>query len=506
MLRTLLVLLLQAAHAAGALALAFYGIQTIWLTWKSLRLGAPPPLPAAPPGAAWPPVTVQLPVYNERHVVERLLDACTALDYPRDRLQIQVLDDSDDDTTQRAEQRAALWRARGMDVTVVRRGERTGYKAGALAHALPLATGEIIVLFDADFAPPPDFLRRTVGAFLAPGSERTGFVQVRWGHLNPTYSLLTRCQALALDGHFGVEQPARFRAGYPFGFNGSAGAWRRACIEDAAVGGWQSDTLCEDLDLAYRAQLAGWRGLYTFEMAVPAEIPPQVQAFKRQQFRWAKGTVQALRKLAGRVARSGWSRSRRLAAFGHLGSYLIHPALLLLLLAYLPLALLDARPLPMVGALGLASLGPPLLYATAAARLYPGRWLAHWLALPLLMLFGLGLSLNNAVAVWEGFRHNGGAFLRTPKFRIEQQHDSWRASAYRLPVEGRTLAEVSLALYAAAAATLAWRAGDGWAAAFMALYALSFGATVGVEGLQARRQAQQPALVAEPLDKPLTRG
>lgn len=488
MLHSLLILLLQTAHATGAVALALYGIQTFWLTWKTARLGQPPPLPAAPPGATLPPVTVQLPVYNERHVIERLIDACAALDYPHDRLQIQVLDDSDDDTTLRAEQRAAFWRAGGVDVTVVRRAERTGYKAGALAHALPLARGEIIALFDADFAPPRDFLRRIAGAFLAPGSECVGFVQARWDHLNPTYSLLTRCQALALDGHFGVEQPARSSAGYPFGFNGSAGAWRRACIEDAAVGGWQTDTLCEDLDLAYRAQLAGWKGLYTLEVAVPAEIPPQVQAFKRQQFRWAKGTIQALRKLAGRVARSGWSLPRRLAAFGHMGAYLIHPALLLLMLANLPLLLLDARPFSIAAALSVASLGPPLLYATAAARFYPGRWLERWAVLPLLMLFGLGLSLSNAIAVWEGLRQKGGAFLRTPKFRIEQQGDSWQASAYRLPIDGRTLAELALAVYAAAGVAAGLRAGDAWTALFMGLYALSFGAVALLQVLQARRE------------------
>jgi cellulose synthase/poly-beta-1,6-N-acetylglucosamine synthase-like glycosyltransferase len=253
------------------------------------------------------------------------------------------LDDSTDQTTAIARRQAALWRARGINVRVLHRTDRRGYKAGALANAFPYARGEFIAIFDADFVPTADFLQQTVPRFLHPQNADIGFVQARWGHLNAGYSALTRCQALALDGHFVVEQSARQSAGYPFGFNGSAGVWRRACIEDARVGGWQTDTLCEDLDLSYRAQLAGWRPLYLNDLEVPAEIPPQLLAFKRQQFRWAKGSVQTLKKLGRAVWSSRWSTPARLAAILHLGNYLIHPLLRLAAPLVLPTAVDSLR-------------------------------------------------------------------------------------------------------------------------------------------------------------------
>lgn len=483
----------------GAVGLALYGINALWLTFLLLRAGRraledpPPPAPEA-----WPRVTVQLPIFNERHVVERLVDSVAAFDYPRDRLQIQLLDDSDDSTVALSEAAVARWQRRGVDIQLVTREERSGYKAGALAHALPAATGEFIAIFDADFLPPADFLRRALPHFTAhaPGKEgdRIAFVQARWDHLNRDYSLLTRCQALALDGHFGVEQPARFGAGYAFGFNGSAGVWRRSAIEDPAVGGWQADTLCEDLDLSYRAQLAGLRGVFVSAIPAPAEVPPQLLAFKRQQFRWAKGSVQTLVKLAAPVWRSGWPLPKRIAALLHLGNYLIHPLLLLLLLSALPMLLFGLRSPALLGALSVASLGPPLLYALAQQRLHPGRWLRHLAALPLLMLFGMGLCLSNSQAVWQGLRTRGGSFARTPKFSVEAQGDEWKRSAYRLPVSRQTLGEFFLALYALAGVAAAlWRA-DPWSALFLALYAASFATMVGVQLWQARtsRPQQRP--------------
>ncbi len=525
-----LVWVLTLLYSLGVVGMALYGLHAAWLATVALRHGqrtdrrahtqdgapAAPPLPApplhldaaspanaaSPADAAWPAVTVQLPVYNERHVVCRLLRAAAALDYPAGRLQVQLLDDSNDETTELAERTAAELRGAGANVRVVRREGRSGYKAGALAHALPQATGDFIVIFDADFLPPPVFLKQVIAPFLAPGAEDVAFVQGRWAHLNRNYSLLTRAQALALDGHFGIEQPARAATGLPFGFNGSAGAWRRSAIEDPAVGGWQADTLCEDLDLAYRAQLAGWRGIFVITAAAPAEVPPQLLAFKRQQARWATGSVQTLVKLGGRVARSPWPLRSRVGGLFHLGNYLIHPLLLILLVVSVPLTMLGAAPPGLLGALSIASLGPPLLYALAEYRLHPREWLRNWAVLPLLMLFGLGVAWNNAGAVWRGLRTQGGAFARTPKFRIESTSDRWQASGYRLPISRQMAAEAALGLLAALGVVIGLRSNNWWSMLFLGLCALAFGVMVGVElwqALAARRPAQRVALRHRPV-------
>ena len=428
-----------------------------------------------------PLVTVQLPIYNERHVAERLIDACAALDYPADRLQIQVLDDSDDTTTTLIQARVAHWQQTGRRIEHVRRPVRHGYKAGALADALPNAQGDFIAVFDADFVPPQNFLRDTLPHFTFSGNACIGFVQARWGHLNRDYSWLTRCQALALDGHFVVEQTGRADNSLAFGFNGSAGIWRRACLEDADVGGWQPDTLCEDLDLSYRAQLAGWRGVYLDKIVAPAEIPVQLAAFKRQQFRWAKGSVQTLRKLAGRVLDSTWSRYKQAAALIHLGNYLIHPIMLLLLLLSLPMHLVGVDPSRLLGGLGWLSFGPPLLYAVSQVRVAGRRWFRNWAYLPLLLLLGTGLCLNNTRAVFEALRGQSGEFLRTPKFRVNTATDSWQQSSYRLPLRPQLMAETALFLYAVLCIVAAWHAGHYWAVPFLGIYAAGFGLVVGVE-------------------------
>lgn len=546
--------LLQLLYLVCIIGLSLYGFQAFWLTGKYLH-HARTSRPTAP--THWPHVTVQLPIYNERHVVERLVAACVALDYPRDRLQIQLLDDSDDSTAALTEHLAQSWQRAGVNISVVRRTDRRGYKAGALAHALPLATGEFIAIFDADFVPAPNFLKSTLphffqscnaqekhsgalalrrgrtlhqplstvggasflphpegdgeGAHRLPGLENTaatptthadasqsfarvGFVQTRWDHLNRGYSWLTDAQALALDGHFVVEQTGRAAASYPFGFNGTAGVWRRACIEDPAVGGWQDDTLCEDLDLSYRAQLAGWRGVYLSDVSVPAELPAQLLAFKRQQFRWAKGSVQTLRKLAPRIPSAPWSLAARCAAAGHLGNYLIHPLLLTMLLLSLPMTLLGVDPAAPLAALSLFSFGPPLLYAVAQRRLAPAHWLRRFVYLPLLMLLGTGLCLNNSIAVAQALLGRGGPFLRTPKFDLQLPADRWQLSAYRLPLPRLVLGEAALALYAVlcvAAAALMHH----WAAVpFLSIYVAGFALMVAVQvnqAWQARRAVRR---------------
>lgn len=497
----LLTVPLQILYTLCVIGLAVYSGQALLLSAHRLRLNrreqaapAPPQAPPLPP-QAWPPVTVQLPVYNEQHVIESLINACAGLDYPRHLLQIQVLDDSTDITTGIAQRTAQGWQSQGVNVTVVRREERAGYKAGALDHGLTQATGEFIAIFDADFVPEPDFLRRAIPHFFQPGQDRLAFVQGRWGHLNRDYSPLTQAQALALDGHFVVEQAGRQAAGYPFGFNGSGGVWRRSCIEDPAVGGWHADTLCEDLDLSYRAQLAGWRPCFVEDLEAPAEIPPQLLAFKQQQFRWAKGSVQTLRKLGGRVWRSGWSPMQRLLAFCHLGNYLIHPLLLLLLLITLPLLLLDVDPFWPLAYLSLVSVGPPLLYALAQRRLWGRGWLRRWAYLPLLTLLGTGLCLSNSLAVAQALSGKEGAFVRTPKFRVARAVDRWQRSSYVVRLNWLFWGELGLALYALITAAVAVSLGNWWTLPFLAIYTLGFGAMAGVglyQSWAARPRQERP--------------
>lgn len=484
MLPSLLLICLQFLYTIGALGLAAYGLQALWLTWLRIRAERTAQL-AAPPArhcSHWPSVTVQLPVYNELHVISRLIDACVRLDYPSDRLQIQILDDSTDSTTATAEQRAAYWRKKGHDVQVLHRNDRQGYKAGALQAGIGRAAGEFIAIFDADFVPTPDFLRRVLPVFLEKtasssrvnetpqATKGVGFIQTRWAHLNAGYSALTRAQAMALDGHFVVEQAARASAGLPFSFNGSAGVWRRACIEDNAVGSWQTDTLCEDLDLSYRAQLAGWRGVYLDHVEAPAEIPPQLLAFKQQQFRWAKGSIETLRKLRACIWQGTWSLPKRIAALGHLSGYLIHPLLLVLLLVMPLLMLFGIQPYWPLAYLSLVSVGPPTLYALAQWHLHPDDWLTRWAYLPVLTLLGMGLSLNNTVAALQALAGSHGAFLRTPKFHVERQTDTWQGSRYSLRLEPVIAGELFLAIYAAVSSCIAILLNQWWNLPFLALY------------------------------------
>ncbi|MGD8244580.1 MAG: glycosyltransferase [Anaerolineae bacterium] len=501
-------MLLAVAYTAIALWLSAYGLNALILAALYLHhargaggaFGAPPAAgqPASSSTApladqteacdpALPAVTVQVPVYNERHVIERAIDAVASLEYPQDRLQIQIIDDSTDETTRLARQRAAFHRRRGLDIALLRRPDRTGFKAGALAWGLDQARGDVIAIFDADFRPHPDFLMRTVPLSLA--RPRLGIVQVRWSHLNAATSPLTRAQAMAFDGHFVVEQTARDRSGLLMNFNGTAGLWRRACIEES--GGWEADTLSEDLDLSYRAQLAGWETRYLPEVDAPAELPPQIAAFKRQQARWAQGAVQTLRKLAAPILRNRHlTIVQKGMALLHLSGYLSHALIVLLLVLTLPLLLLDVAP-PALGNLGLLmGLGPPLVYVISQQQLY-ADWGRRLLSLPLLVLVGIGTAWNNTLAIWRGLTRWGGTFERTPKFHVEDGSETratrWASSAYRLGLDRSVIGELALAIYALLSMAIACGAGRYGMMPFLLLCAAAFSTVAAIDLAQASR-------------------
>lgn len=437
----------------------------------------------APPEVQdWPRVAVQLPVYNERHVIERLLAAVAALDYPRDLLTVQVLDDSVDETSALIRRALPGLRARGLDIRHVRRAQRHGYKAGALAQGLALLDCELVAVLDADFVPPPDFLRRTVPHLVA--DERIGMVQTRWGHLNWLDNLLTRGQALALDGHFIVEQTARNRAGWFMNFSGSGGVWRRACIREA--GGWSALTLTEDLELSYRAQLAGWRFLYLPDVVVPAEVPPQMAAWKQQQARWAQGSTRTLLGLLRPLWRAKLRPGQRIMATLHLCQYLPHPLMLLMLLLT-PLLLSGGRFGALVpGPLGLVALGPALLYVLGPYAMYPD-WRRRVRAFPLLLLLGTGMTFNVTLAVLAGLAPGAPEFRRTPKFA-----QSWAGSRYALRIDPTLVGELLLACHALVATGIAlahYPALVPWLALYSLAFALVAGLSLRDQWLLARLRA-----------------
>jgi cellulose synthase/poly-beta-1,6-N-acetylglucosamine synthase-like glycosyltransferase len=362
-----------------------------------------------------PIVTIQLPMFNEMFVAERLIDAVARVDYPRDRLEIQVLDDSTDATSTIARLKCDALREKGLDVAYLHRDDRAGYKAGALEAGMARAKGDFLLVFDADFVPGPSVLRDLIDFFADPS---VGMAQARWSHLNGDRTLLTRCQAMLLDGHFVIEHAARNRSGRFFNFNGTAGMWRKAAITDA--GGWKHDTITEDVDLSYRAQLAGWRFVYAPHVSAPAELPCEMNSFKGQQYRWAKGSVQTARKLLGRILRAPVSRKVKTEAFFHLTNNLAYVFLLVLAALQLPNMLIRRQMehpelLMLDVPLFLATCGSvAAFYVTAHHDLYGGRWQAIK-RLPIMMALGIGLSINNGRAAVEGLFGRDVEFVRTPK-------------------------------------------------------------------------------------------
>lgn len=397
---------------------------------------------ALPPNR-WPRVTVQLPTYNEKYTIERLIHAVSRFDYPRNLLQIQVLDDSNDHTTALIRRLVTKYSCRGVDIELIHRTKRAGYKAGALAEGLALASGELVAIFDADFVPPSDWLKKTVPEFINP---RLGCLQTRWGHLNDKYNSLTMAQSLGIDGHFVIEQAARSRNHLFMNFNGTAGLWRKACIKDS--GGWQSDTLTEDLDLSYRAQLRGWQIDYLPEVVVPAELPAQIEAFKKQQFRWAKGNFQTLKKLAPSLLNSEAPWYKKILGLVHLTGYLVHPLMLGTLILMLPVGLFSPQVFRWMPLMMIAAFAPPLMYLLSETDHLP-RMTDRLRLIPVLTLLGFGLSLNNTLATVEGLFGKGrGRFQRTPKFSLTNEFGSWVNRGYSIPIGPMIWGELGLGFYA----------------------------------------------------------
>lgn len=417
----------------------------------------------------WPRVTVQLPIYNEKNVAERVIRAAASMRYPRDRLEIQVLDDSADETRQIVDRLAEDLAREGVDIKVIRRADRRGYKAGALAKGTEVARGELLAVFDADFVPAPDFLERTLPPFLA--DPEVAFVQTRWGHLNRSENVLTICLSLGIDGHFHVEQPARARSGLFMNFNGTAGVWRRRAIEDA--GGWSSRTLTEDLDLSYRVQLAGWKPCYIEDVEVPSELPATIAGAKSQQFRWAKGSIQTALRNLPKVWAGPYRPLEKVEAFLHLTNYLIHPLMLLLAVLALPLLLSDSLHLPRhffaLTALPIlaAMLGPSTMYTVAAFR-GRERTVSFLWWLPLLVIYGVGIAVSNTIAVLEAVLGKSSAFVRTPKKGGESR------SGYRLGGSRVWMLEVLMGVYSIGSILAALESGNYGILPFLVIFAAGF--------------------------------
>lgn len=390
-----------------------------------------------------PVVTIQLPVFNEMHVVERLMQSVAKIDYPKDKLQIQLLDDSTDETTEICKAQTEDLKAKGFDAIYIHRTDRTGFKAGALENGIQYAKGEYLFILDADFVPNPDVLQKTIHYFT---NDKVGMIQTRWGHLNREFNTLTRIQAMFLDGHLELEQTARNRSGRFFTFNGTGGMWRKSCIADA--GGWEHDTLTEDMDLSYRAQLKGWHFIFLKDVETPAELPVDMDGFKSQQHRWTKGSIQCCKKCLMNIWRSDYPLKVKLEATAHLTSNFAYLLLVVLCFLIYPKdnfrptwELLEKNPwmehVLNIPIFFFGSVSVALFYLMAQKSLRPNSWWKELKYLPLLLALGIGMSVNNAKAVLEAIFNHQSGFVRTPKYGIAenggslQKHASWKSSRYK---------------------------------------------------------------------------
>jgi cellulose synthase/poly-beta-1,6-N-acetylglucosamine synthase-like glycosyltransferase len=423
------------------LILAFYGVhryQLVWLYYRNRKNEAKwdnPPSKFAE--NELPYVTIQLPIFNEQFVIDRLIDACCKIDYPRDRFEIQVLDDSTDETVivarEIVDRYAAGFAGMGpQPITYLHRENRHGYKAGALDKGLDVAKGDLVAIFDADFVPPPQWVMQVIHHFAEP---KIGMVQTRWTHLNRNYSFLTQVEAIMLDGHFVLEHGGRSRAGVFFNFNGTAGMWRRETI--AQAGGWQHDTLTEDTDLSYRAQMVGWKFKYLQDVECPAELPIEMTAFKTQQARWAKGLIQTGKKILPRVLESDMPFHTKLEAWYHLTANISYPLMIILSTLLMPAMIIRSwqgttqmllidLPLFMASTMSVSS-----FYLVSQKELHPKTWYKTFLYIPFLMALGVGLTITNTKAVLEALFGIKSAFARTPKYRVNKKGEKSQAKVYR---------------------------------------------------------------------------
>lgn len=466
-------IILIASYAIAIVTLALFGLHKyflLYLFWKYKNK------PTFEPGELnpLPVVTVQLPIFNERYVVERLIEAVCSLDYPKDLLEIQVLDDSTDETREVSHRCVQHFKKKGYDIRLIHRSERTGYKAGALAVGMQQAKGDFLAIFDADFVPQPDFLKKTLPYF---ANAEIGMVQTRWGHINQNYSLLTQLQSVFLDGHFVIEHTARNRSGRFFNFNGTAGIWRKQAIEKS--GGWQHDTLTEDLDLSYRAQLAGWKFVYLPDVIAPSELPVDMNAYKSQQHRWAKGSVQTAKKLLPVIVRSSLPLKVKWEAFVHLISNFSYLLMTIPSLFIVPVSIvlfsLQMHYLIIVYFLLFfaATLSLFLFYLVCQREIY-SNWRERLRYIPGMFALAIGISVNNSKAVLEGILNHQSEFKRTPKFRIESKRDLWRNKIYRSEKSAVPILEFMLGVYFTVAVFVAVFKGMYVSIPFFALFQFGF--------------------------------
>lgn len=428
---------------ASAIIISAYTCNFYYLTYLSIKRKEV--LSTANVGT--PSITIQLPIYNEKYVAKRLVDAVCMMDYPKEKMRIMVLDDSDDETVDLLFDAVAKYKKQGFQIDHIRRGTRKGYKAGALKYAMQITDTEFVAIFDADFIPPNWFLKRAIPHF---SKSNIGLVQCRWGHVNENYSAITQAQALSLDFHFLIEQKAKSNSNLFMNFNGTAGIWKCACIEDA--GGWHTATLVEDLDLSYRAQMKGWKCVFLPDIVVDAELPVQMNAAKRQQFRWAKGSIQcAIKLLADIIIKRKVSVEAKIQAFVQLTRHIVYPLMLIQFLA-LPVLLASNMNLYLVSfipALTIAAylaMGPGA-YIVIIQSMYHKSWKSKAKILPTLLVYNAGMSVNNSVAVFDAIFGKKNEFLRTPKYGIVNKEDNWRDKAYNLPFTKTTLLEIFFGIY-----------------------------------------------------------
>ena len=475
--------------------LSIYGAHRwymVWLYWRHRER----PFQPARRYEQLPRLTVQLPLFNEMYVAERLIESVCRLDYPLDRLEIQVLDDSTDETAALTREIVARKQAEGFDIQHLHRTDRTGFKAGALDAGLRQAKGELIAVFDADFVPDVDFARRLIDYFTDP---EVGMVQARWGHLNAGHSALTRVQSMLLDGHFVIEHTSRNRSGAFFNFNGTAGIWRREAIESA--GGWQHDTLTEDLDLSYRAQMRGWQFIYVPEHVAPAELPVEMGAFKSQQHRWAKGSIQTALKLLPKLYRSDLPFRIKLEATAHLTANVGYVLMVLLAVLVVPSVWMRGETVPWMVALvdlpifTLSSLSVAAFYVVAQREAI-GSWrgIARWI--PFLMAVGIGLSINNSRAVLEALLRKQSPFKRTPKYAL-QGSTGLTKRRYRGRINRDTFIELAFAVYFAIGTVAVIQAGLWGAVPFLLLFEVGYAYTALLTIAQASHRGRLRAAKAE---------